>query len=340
MIESHIVINSKVRIIFVFAFLATSFSALAQIETRPTSNREILEIVVVGRQPGPPMWKVNKGDHELWIFGILTPLPKNMVWESDKVKSVIDRSQEYIYIKKPEQKIPLNPFTLYKALRLASQLANNADGRSLEEVLPDDLYMRFSVLEEQYPIRKVDNMRPYFAADAIHSNAVRSNGMTNDPGVEEKIARLVRRNRAIKKTAIQFGPEVLDYALLKEEGDRLMNGLSNTVEIDCLKVSLESIETDLDGLKSRANAWALGYVDELRYYQDYPDQKGICMQVWTGVDDINDLIRQSNTQWLTAAELALSNNETTFAVLEIEQLIRPDGVLEELHRKGYEIREP
>jgi hypothetical protein len=38
------------------------------------------EILVVGEQPGPAMWRVTKGDHTLLIFATLEPLPKDMVW--------------------------------------------------------------------------------------------------------------------------------------------------------------------------------------------------------------------------------------------------------------------
>ena len=34
----------------------------------------IEEITVVGRYPGPPLWKVTSGDRTLWLFGDLTPV--------------------------------------------------------------------------------------------------------------------------------------------------------------------------------------------------------------------------------------------------------------------------
>ena len=38
----------------------------------------IEEITVIGRYPGPPLWKATRGEHTLWIFGDLTPVPKGL----------------------------------------------------------------------------------------------------------------------------------------------------------------------------------------------------------------------------------------------------------------------
>lgn len=89
------------------------------------------EVVVVSKQPGPPMWKVSKGDHELWIFGRLSPLPAQMFWESNKVKSVIERSQEYL----PAGSISMgtkSPFDVLRIKRAMKRLKKNPNGATLE----------------------------------------------------------------------------------------------------------------------------------------------------------------------------------------------------------------
>ncbi len=309
-------------------------------DVREIDAPNIEEIIVYGRQPGPPMWKVSKGEHELWLFGLLIPLPEDMEWESDKVAAVLARSQEYLTIKMPEPKIPLNPIRLYQAFRLVTSMAKNPDGSLLADVLPADLYTRFIALESQYPVRDYATTRPYFAVDALHGNAVRANGLSNDPDVESRIEQLVRRNRNIRQTVIQFGPEFLDFEFLRTQGDDYLSSASNAEELACFEVSLQSIETDLDGMRARANAWALGYVDDIRYYEDYPDQTGVCLQVFASMGDVQQQLQKANAQWLQAAETALANNETTFALLTMDQLIKPDGLLEQLRARGYVIHEP
>jgi hypothetical protein len=57
---------------------------------------ELGEVVVVGRLPGPPLWKISKGEHVLWILPLIDAYPKKMEWESARVEALIAQSQEYI----------------------------------------------------------------------------------------------------------------------------------------------------------------------------------------------------------------------------------------------------
>jgi hypothetical protein len=45
-------------------------------------------------------------------------------------------------------------------------------------------------------------------------------------------------------------------------------------------------------------------------------------------------------RWLTAAEDALTRNQTTFAVLPIIDLLKPDGPLAKLRQAGNTIADP
>jgi len=42
---------------------------------------------------GPGLWRISKGDHDLWIFATLTPLPKQMIWDATDVEKRIHESQ-------------------------------------------------------------------------------------------------------------------------------------------------------------------------------------------------------------------------------------------------------
>src|SRR5262245_61415390 len=54
------------------------------------------EMTVTGRYPGPPLWKVTHGDNELWIFGTLAAVPRDITWGSLAVERVIDRADEVL----------------------------------------------------------------------------------------------------------------------------------------------------------------------------------------------------------------------------------------------------
>ena len=91
------------------------------------------EIVVTGRQPGPPLWRVSNGDHVLWIFPQLAPVPKGMVWESNKVAAVIAQAQEALGM--PDigadfsPRVYLNPINLFRGARLEKRLSGTPSGQ-------------------------------------------------------------------------------------------------------------------------------------------------------------------------------------------------------------------
>lgn len=87
-------IGTKIVFILVFA-LSTAYQSSAQ-DRRSVLSRPIEEIVVIGKRPGPPLWKVTNGDSVLWIFGTLHPLPKSLEWDSESEEWVISQSREYL----------------------------------------------------------------------------------------------------------------------------------------------------------------------------------------------------------------------------------------------------
>src|SRR5688572_25206750 len=54
------------------------------------------EVTVVAERPGPRLWRVNSGNHTLWILGTQTPLPQRMKWRSAEVEAAIAASNEVL----------------------------------------------------------------------------------------------------------------------------------------------------------------------------------------------------------------------------------------------------
>src|SRR5690606_5397297 len=85
------------RVIALGFLAALSLSAIAHAQqARDTVPQELEEIVVVGRVPGPPLWKVTNGEHVLWILPLADFYPRRMEWDSMRVEGLIAGSQEYI----------------------------------------------------------------------------------------------------------------------------------------------------------------------------------------------------------------------------------------------------
>src|ERR1043165_8857902 len=56
--------------------------------------QEFAEVVVTGEQPGPALWRVQSGEHVLWLLGGVSQLPGKVTWRSKQLEAVLSGSQE------------------------------------------------------------------------------------------------------------------------------------------------------------------------------------------------------------------------------------------------------
>lgn len=309
------------------------------------------EIVVTGRLPGPALWRVSNGDdHVLWIFASLSPIPKDMVWESQRVEQVIAEADEYLEAPGIEASVSplvlLNPINYVRGFRLIKRLQANPDGKSLQEVLPPAMYQRFAALKAQYdPKNKdVEQMRPLFAVGTISDPILAQNDLVGNREVMKKINRLLKRNRKLERTTTEVTLEIEGgFGDLKDRAETMMSSLPFEQELACMKRSLDRYENEIEEMKSRANSWAKGWVDDLRGMplrgtSDDPCQ--VLVMASSESQTVAEMQSQSERAWLTAAEKALANNQTTFAILGVRDVLSEEGLLAKLKARGYKVREP
>jgi hypothetical protein len=290
------------------------------------------ELVVVGRYPGPPLWRVSNGANELWIFGTLDTLPEDMTWDSANVERVIGDA-EALLLPPGASARPPNPFKLIGFYRQARRLSRNDENALLADLLPADLYMRYAVLRDRYisDEKDLERQRPAIVAIRLYVKALDATGLAMGSDIQKTIERIARRARVERvDTEIKVAvPDLLDGAA----------ALSAEAEIECFATIVASIETDLPARAARARAWATGDIAGLRAL-DYPDIRGDCLSFAASSEGLRAMLEDSQAQWLEAAEHALAANPSTFATLDIRDLTSADGLLAQLRERGYEVREP
>lgn len=309
------------------------------------------EIVVTGRQPGPPMWRVLNGENVLWIFPQLAPVPKDMIWESDKAAAVIAQAQEVLELPSFDAdfspRLYLNPVNLFRGMRLAKRLSREPGGRTLGETLPPELYARFLTLEAKYfphDAGEFEELRPAFAAGRMVGIVERKEGLGSDGDIMKAIDRLIRRNRNIERTKIEVKVDIEGgFGAVAQRAEDLAASLDPKLELECFQSELRRMEEDVDEMRSRANSWARGYVDDFRGAPLRGGEEDSCLALIV-LSSERDVIVASRAKldslWLENAERALHANRTTFAILPIADLLKGEGPIAKLKAKGYEIREP
>jgi hypothetical protein len=296
---------------------------------------EIEEVLVIGEQPGPGLWRVYKGDHVLSVLGTISPIPKNMQWQSKQVEAALAESQEFITT--PNVKVEIGFWGKVGLLPSLIGIKNNPDSKKLADVLTPELYGRWSVLKTKYigQDQDIEKQRPIFAASALFKKSIEKSDLVSNERVRWALENVVR-NHKIKTTQ----PRVV-HELQSPRASIKKFKKSTLDDTQCFAKTLDRLESDLDAMRARANAWSVGDINALRNLP-YVDNKAACEEAVLnselaqdqGLQDIKVILKAA---WLDAAETALANNTNSFASLPMEELLKPDGYLAALAAKGYKV---
>jgi uncharacterized protein YbaP (TraB family) len=322
------------------SFAQTADPAAAPAATTAASSDEAPvapeQILVVGQKPGPGMWKVSKDEHVLWIFGTYSPLPVKMDWRSHEVEAVIGRSQEYLA--PPVTKVEASYFKMALALPSLIGVNKNPDDALLRDVLPAEVYARWLPLKEKYLPKNKERDRPIFVANELFSAALKQAGLTSSTDVRKQVEKLVDQHKLkVTKTVNELkidNPRQLIKDFKKSQLD----------DVACFSNTLKRLETDIDAMRVRANAWAKGDLDAIRKL-DFNEQES-CSNAIRNSAVLRDhpafqgAEERHRAMWLANAEAALAKNSSTFAVLSMKDLLDPKGLMAMLAAKGYTVEQP
>lgn len=300
------------------------------------------QILIVGQRPGPGLWKVSKDDHVLWIFGTHAPLPVKMEWRSKQVETVLGQSQEWLGA--PGFGVGVGfaqAFNLVTALPFAIGFKKNPDGAHLKDVVPADVYARWALLKKKYlgDDPGVESERPIFAASALFDKALAQSGLGNDGEVAATIKQIAKQHN------VKFNTTTISLPLDNPRGALRDFKKSPMDDLACFTKTIDRLEVDLDAMRARANAWAIGDIALMRKLS-YPDQVAACndavfnsaaIRSLPGAATLEQRMRES---WLAAAERSLATNKSTFAMLPVSQILNPTGLVAALQAKGYAVEQP
>ena len=181
-------------------------------------------------------------------------------------------------------------------------------------------------------------MKTLFAADALWAEALDDNDLVGGGIIGPVVSRAVKAH-GLRETSPLKAIKVTDAkALLAEAEDMPLD------DIACLARTVERLEAGSDRLRRRANAWATGDLAALRAMGDLSQERE-CTEAAIdspllrkrGTEGVRESLKQ---EWLAAAEKALANNASTFAMLPIDSLLADESYLAPLRARGYEVTPP
>lgn len=309
---------------------------------QPGVESQLIDSVVVsGRVQGPGLWKVSRGEHVMWVLGLVSPIPHNIQWDSIEVEARMSRAQEWLL--PPSLSFSPRGGMLGGLFLLpqANRLRKNPDGKTLQQVLSPADAERWQRLQQRYLADKpeTNQLRPYFAGEALYRAVLRQNSLGRSGVVGETLERLrkQKRLRTLSTTVEQ-----------KFSGRQALRQVNASVaQLDdraCLRRYMDWAEREIPRSKHIANAWALGDIDTLRNAGRNPGDWEVCRQVVARALDNTLSLRaaeaEAENRWLAAAEAAIARNTSTFATLPMHQITSANGLLARLKARGYEVEAP
>jgi hypothetical protein len=272
------------------ACLAVMAVGLAQDGGETTQAFDELDTVLIVGERTPPLWKLTRKGHVLWILGTFSPQPRNMQLNTQRLDQLIAGSREVIL---PGAAYVASPGI--SAMTHVVKSHRNPDGATLQDLLPADAYAKWVALREKYSLSPgvsqgapkfawgannakwvvltepyrggdaIDAMRPTLAWEALRRAAMDRHGLVNydiSAGVEAIAKRHsvpVRRQRQGREVILVWNAdpvvERIDVkkADVAEVVDRVDYG-----DLGCLMANLDLLEPVIEMRKVQASAWARG----------------------------------------------------------------------------------
>lgn len=307
-----------------FAFVAAT-SATFQAQAWAQSAED--EIVV--RVPGPELWRVYDGDSEVFILASIDALPRESRWNSSAVRSVLDRANR-LYV---AEGVSVGAGDLARLLITRRDAFRNPDGASLLEYLPAPLATRLRTAADAQSVDLEDLQlwRPYIAGGNVLDAALENAGLSQEQDVVIEARRLARR-AGVRVSALDF----VDAGPLIDALNDMPLGADNA----CLALQLDSIERQVPALRARAEAWAQGDVEALRAFSSLVDPDACLQSLGAARLNMRDVERRYIVGWRQTIAEALRRPGVSLAVVSVDLLLKPAGVLDELAAAGHQIEGP
>lgn len=334
---------------FYFILLCLFLTSICNAQSERATNRasndnvpvavppadEVDEVLIIGEQPGPSLWKIYKGDHLLWVLGTFYPLPNKLQWRSQQAEDAIANSQEVFL--QPSAQAKVGFFSQFALLPSLIGIKKSPDGLSLEEKVPADVYQRWLVLKEKYigKDKAIEKYRPLFAGQELLEEAQRKAGFEHEDRVTQRVQELAKKHK-IKVTVPTY-----EFTVDKPRQTIKNFKQAGMDDITCFTKMVDHLTTDIDTMRLRANAWATG---DLAAFATLPitDHGSACFDAvmkssFAEEEGMKDLQTKVEAEWFAKIDEALTNNTVSFAVIGTAEMLKKENVMAKLQAKGYRI---
>jgi uncharacterized protein YbaP (TraB family) len=283
----------------------------------------VRELDVVRRLPGPALWRVTRGDSQVIILGSLQPLPHLLVWDTSRVANALDGASALLL--PPEPKVGVLDSVGLFFNRGLFELR----GQTLSQALPPQERARFDHVLALIHAKpdKYEHMKPAVAGAYLIGDWRRAAGLSSAKPMST-VEKLAEADHVPIRHIGDFNAAPLAKTTLAQ--------MSPSANLACFDAAMDDIDREAAHAPANAKAWAVA------------DLKAIGQSYTVSVFDrclmqspsVQGLLERGMTEGMQAIEQALQRPGKTVAIIDLNFLLRPGGILDRLKAKGDAITVP
>lgn len=315
-------------VLLINTFLGFGYEAKAQtslpITIQPSSEEgadtekwgEI--VTITAKLPGPAVWRIRKGDSEVFIIGSMPVITKYYRWDEGRIDRIMNQAS--VYIVSPNLKGDVGAFLFFEMTRNKS--------RRLYDILPVSLTQRFRSLVKKHGLdpKTYEGMHPIVAATRLKDDIYEKNNLsTRDP--EKHLIFMARAKGVPMKPLSTYATKDLVKRL---------KSFNDAEQITCMHRTLNEIDFALKNTQKATEFWAQGQLIEAKSHMPYPS----ALSCFDGAKSTGNIVRETTDQALNVIRTSLTKPGRTVMVLPLSVLLRQGGAFDQLSKEGADISRP
>lgn len=260
----------------------------------------------------PALWKVQRGNTTIWLFGTIHMLPPGIDWFHGPVRDAFEGSQEFV-----TEIADTDPQEMQQ---LVAAHATLPQGQSLRGMLTPSLRAAYDkqLAQLQVSSQILDSYEPWYAAVSLSTMSLMRTGFNDQNGVEQvldaRAKQLGRPHGALETAAYQIG---------------LFDSLPIESQKNYFSEVIEQLPTINDQLGQMVVAWRKG------------DADGLAKLLNTDEDDpmlLKTLLIDRNKNWAGWVKQRLGKPGSVFVAVGAGHLAGPASLQRQLAKQGIRVR--
>jgi uncharacterized protein YbaP (TraB family) len=272
---------------------------------------------------GPAIWKAVQGDSQVFILGAATPIPHMLQWDTLRVENALNGA-DALYLE------PRPTFSALELMKLA--ISKGAlelpHGQTLQTVLPAADKARYLHLVALIhgKTETYDHWKPAVAGLFLIADWRKAAGLS-----EGKPGTTVMHMADDAHVPVQY---VGDFKL--DPYVATVAKLSMADNVACFHAAMDDVDQEIDHVPAMSKAWAAGDLKTVGETYKVSLLNG-CLQ---RIPSVQGLLRRGTDEAVRTVQLALLKPGKSVAVVDLNFLLAPGGVLDRLKAEGVVVSVP